>query len=494
MIRTVALQLFKITCFLLLLLTIFSMILVFGLIPTEIVKQESVFPLPGKLDQIPVFNSNSPELVGSEGILLSTFPPQNKRVPAAHLNFPFQGRFDIFCHHFTALGKDGRTLYLGVLLQNLSRETVTIKVLQSASYLAEPEAPYLDLFAIEDNFSGDVYSGPGDRVMNDILRGKLQNNLPITITLLSGESQMLINLPLMIQENNFPQNGRSTFLRLASNGPVYVASLAMYAPVVSTGISRAPMLAEWKKLLDTGQLVEPRDQSPTPLNNTMGHLIYGRVAGVAQGSQWEGTLIDQSSSNYLTIPPPGQAFSYVISSVHQGTLGTQRIQSAKMLVRYPDTAYFAHGNYGVQYHLTIPFYNPTDENQIVGIALQTPIKENQLSKNGLRFRLSFSESIAFRGTVRLNYQDFRHQPQIRYLHLWQHRGEQAGNLVTLMIKPGDRRLVKLDFIYPPDATPPQVLTVSTSERNYVIPIMLKNLFFLLLLALVRRKNFPKIRG
>ncbi|MEG4440612.1 DUF3370 family protein [Microcoleus sp. AT9_B5] len=49
--------------------------------------------LPGKLDSIPLFHSNSPKWVKKEGILLSTFPPDGKKVPAANLNFAFQGHF-----------------------------------------------------------------------------------------------------------------------------------------------------------------------------------------------------------------------------------------------------------------------------------------------------------------------------------------------------------------------------------------------------------------
>jgi hypothetical protein len=31
--------------------------------------------------------------------------------------------------------------------------------------------------------------------------------------------------------------------------------------------------------------------------------------------------------------------------------------------------------------------------------------------------------------------------------------------------PSDQRLVQVDFLYPPDATPPQVLTVKTLEQS-----------------------------
>jgi hypothetical protein len=68
---------------------------------------------------IPVFNSNSPELVREEGILLSTFPPNGKRFPTAHLNFPFQGRFDLFVPPAKAAAPENlRTLYQGVMVYN----------------------------------------------------------------------------------------------------------------------------------------------------------------------------------------------------------------------------------------------------------------------------------------------------------------------------------------------------------------------------------------
>jgi Protein of unknown function (DUF3370) len=38
-------------------------------------------------------------------------------------------------------------------------------------------------------------------------------------------------------------------------------------------------------------------------------------------------------------------------------------------------------------------------------------------------------------------------------------------LATLRMKPKERRLVQVDLIYPPDATPPQVLTVQTQLQG-----------------------------
>ena len=79
---------------------------------------QQVRVLPGKLDSLPVFNSNSPEVVQTEGILLSTFPPEGKQVPSAHLNFPFKGRFDIFAHHIAKAKnrEETRTLFQGIII------------------------------------------------------------------------------------------------------------------------------------------------------------------------------------------------------------------------------------------------------------------------------------------------------------------------------------------------------------------------------------------
>jgi hypothetical protein len=46
--------------------------------------------------------------------------------------------------------------------------------------------------------------------------------------------------------------------------------------------------------------------------------------------------------------------------------------------------------------------------------------------------------------------------------LMMRRGERGKSLVTLTMPPSDRRVVQFDFLYPADATPPQVLTVTTT--------------------------------
>ncbi len=430
--------------------------------PQEIAQPQEVRPLPGKLDSVPVFNSNSPELVLKEGILLSTFPPTGKQVPTAHLNFPFRGRFDLFAHHVArAEPPDNlRTLYMGVIVHNPGPVPVTVDILQAASYLSQPDAPFIQLPDVAENPDGTVYAGPGSRVMSDILRGQRQAEWPPQLVIPPGSSQMLINHPIPVRGLTPPLNGRSTLMRLRSDGTVYMASLALFAKQNPDGSERAPALEEWQTLLVSGDLATPRDKTPTP-PDAAGNIIYGRVAGVASGSQWQAQIVDSASAPHLTIPQPGQAFSYAIASLRGGQLGTGQVQSAPMLVRYPDTAYQAHGNYGIHYALTLPLHNPTASQVAVTLTIQTPVKEDRLSTPGLRFLEPPPTQVFFRGTVRVRYSDDLGRPQTRYAHLVQRRGQQGPALVRLAMPPGSRRLVQVDFLYPPDATPPQVLTIKT---------------------------------
>lgn len=427
--------------------------------PQEVVQSTEVRSLPGQLNSIPVFNSNSPEVVLTEGILLSTFPPQGKRVPQAHLNYPLSGRFDLFTHHLAKAKTQAETrpLYQGVIVYNPNSQPVTFEVLQAASYLTSPDALFVDLPDEADNSSGTVYSGPGSRTMNDILRGLRQQNWPQKVVIGPRRSVMLMNLPIPVGKVVPSSNGRSTLMRLSSSAPVYIANLAMFA-------DRPPTLQEWQSLLENGRLAGPRDRVPTPLEQPVGEVIYGRVAGVASGSQWVGKITDNPDVEYLSIPKSGKSFSYGLNTLHEITFGTRQVQSAKMLVRYPDTAYFAHGNYAIEYNLSLPLDNSTDRTQTVSLSIQTPLKSDD-PKNGILFLKPRDTRVFFRGTVRVRYNDDNGVPQTRYVHLVQRRGQQGVPLVTLNMPRSDRRVVEIDFLYPPDATPPQVLTVKTLKDD-----------------------------
>lgn len=477
----------------------------------EVLRPQEVRPLPGQLDNVPVFNSNSPELVQAPGILLSTFPGAEMGYPDAHLNYPLQGRFDIFAHHIARgiNAGDVRTLFLGIMLYNPTDRPITIDILQGASYLSQ-EAPFRELPSYVANPLGTVFAGPGSRTMNDILRGQRQPLWPDQVVLPPRNYMLLANLPIPLRslsafQNRVPlpqhlvpfplpgtlvaandsdgeptqtpqpppfdpngrppSNGRTLMMYLHTDGPVYAASLAMYAPLNADGSERAPTIWEWQQLLHEGSLAGPRDMPPTPPEfDYFTRFFYGRVAGIAQGSQWSARITDTPDADTLSVPDAGDAISYGLSLLDRGTFGTGQIQSAEMLVRYPDTAYRAHGNYGVHYQLTIPLENNTDNSQTVGISLQTPLKDAEY-QGGLRFLNPPDDQIFFRGTVRIRYNDDFGVPETRYLHIVHRRGQEGEPLVRLNMPPGDRRLVEVDFLYPPDATPPQMLTIESLNNS-----------------------------
>lgn len=430
--------------------------------PQEVLRVQEVRPLPGQLNTIPMFNSNSPELVTQEGILLSTFPPAQKQYPAAHLNFAFRDRFDVFVHHVAKAPKpdDLRSLYIGVIAYNPGPQPVTIDLLQAASYLSQPDAPFNDLPPQVENPSGEVYAGPGSRATDTILRGQRQTGWPDQIVIPPGQSQMLMNLPIPVKTLTPPLNGRSTILRLRSSGPVYLASLAKFATPNPDGTETAPNLADWQTLLTSGELSTPRDRTPTPPTQSSGTIIYGRVAGVALGSAWKAYLSDRPGSFNLTIPDLGQTFSYGLSLLRGGTMGTQQVQSSPMVRRYPDTAYEAHGNYALEYNLTLPLRNPSSEPRQVVIQLDTALKQDKIGQ-GLKFFDPPARQVFFRGTLRIRYPNDQGLPQTTYWHLVQRRGQQGEPLAKFTIPPLTNRLVQVDLLYPPDSTPPQVLTVHT---------------------------------
>jgi hypothetical protein len=92
--------------------------------------------------------------------------------------------------------------------------------------------------------------------------------------------------------------------------------------------------------------------------------------------------------------------------------------------------------------------------------VQTPLKD-EWGNDNLLFLNPRVEQVFFRGTVKVRYEDDSGQTQTRYVHLVQRRGQRGEPLVTLNLPPGAQREVQVNFIYPPDSTPPQVLTVRT---------------------------------
>lgn len=338
-----------------------------------------------------------------------------------------------------------------MLVSNASDKKVHVKLLSALSYSTKPDSPFVALEPVLDNKRGKIHAGPGDRVALDQIRDKKQSGWHRKLTLDPGETKVVYQLPL--------KNGRTGALRIETDGPVYLASLAASASEKKSGKEREPELAEWMQALDL-PLGQPRDKVPTA-PGAPGPLIYGRVAGVQIGTRWEGYLATDNDKSKLPLHV-GDAVSFPISTIIGGTHGTNQVQAAPMIIRYPDTAYASHGNYGVLYDLTVPLFNDSESPLVAGITIQTPLKDWNKS-DSLQFFQTPPSRIFYRGTIKFEWIDSRHKKLKKFVHLVQKQGQQEQPLVEIPLDAHAQVNVQCSLVYPADCTPPQVLTVTASQ-------------------------------
>lgn len=422
-----------------------------------ILRRQTVAPLPGGLDPVLLVNDNNPELITGPGILLSTFPSAGRGVPAAHLDVPLSGRFDLFSHHVYA-GKPeslDSTLWLAVVAQPRGTTPVNLRLLAGSTALSQSldpamaGAPFLPLPALMSQGSTPVWAGPGSRVATELLARHKSPEIPASWTLAPGAPTTLLVLPLPVRGLDPLLNGRNLQLRLESGGPISLATLAAFGPNGSP-----PPAATWAELLEGG--LSPKEHQPTP-RGARGKLIYSRVSGVQIGSVWRGTI---TSPGARWLSASAAPISWPIASLEQGSLGTGQVQTAELQAFYPGTAWAAHGNYGVEYDLTIPLRNTGSRPVQLQLALESPLKHDQ-PHGGLRFNSQPARAVMFRGTVEVSGLDGPGgRPSARQgFHLVQRAGEQGPPLGTVSLAPGGQRQLRVRLIYPADATPPQVLSL-----------------------------------
>ena len=427
-----------------------------------ILRPQTVAPLPGGLDGVLVVNDNNPELITAPGILLSTFPAAGRLEPKAHLDLPLNGRFDLFSHHVYAGKPDSldSTLWLAVVAQPRGAQPVTLQLLSGSTALSQatdnqqPEAPFLPLPALMPQ-DGNVYSGPGSRVATELLNRARSTLLPERWSLAPGTTTTLLMLPLPVRGLDPLLNGRNLQLRLQSNGPVSVATLAAFGDG-----QQPPPASRWSELLNGG--LSPKEHQPTP-RGASGRIVYSRVSGVQIGSVWTGTITDPGKPYLSASRAP---ISWPIASLERGSLGTGQVQTAELKTLYPGTAWAAHGNYGVEYNLSIPLRNTAAQPLQLELALESPLKADR-PQGGLRFNPQPGSSVMFRGTVEVTGLDGEGGAAAgrRSFHLVQRVGQQGPALGTVSLAPGAARNLRVRLIYPADATPPQVLSLLPVKQS-----------------------------
>jgi hypothetical protein len=142
------------------------------------------------------------------------------------------------------------------------------------------------------------------------------------------------------------------------------------------------------------------------------------------------------------------------------------VQTAELKAFYPGTAWAAHGNYGVEYDLTLPLRNGGLKPVQLQLALESPLKGDQ-AIGGLRFKAKPGPPVMFRGTVEVSGLDGPDgKPTGRQgFHLVQRVGQQGPALGSISLAPGGSRTLRVRLIYPADATPPQVLSLLPVKQS-----------------------------
>ncbi len=428
-----------------------------------VLRRQSVAPLAGGLDRVPMVNDNNPELIVGPGILFSGFDPRRgwNGVPlpeaAAHLNSPLNGPFELFSHHVYA-GKPeslDSTLWLAVVAAPRGEQPVRLRLRAGATALSQsvdgqdPAAPFLPLPVLMPQGLTPVWSGPGSRVATELLRRERSPQLPPEWILPPGQLSTLLVLPIPVRGLDPLLNGRNLQLRLEADGPVDLATLAAFGDT-----KQAPAAPVWAQLLQ-GKL-SPKEHAPSP-KGSPGPLIYSRVSGVEQGSAWRGRLTDPGQSSLAMSRAP---ISWPIAALERGTFGTGQVQTPPLSAFYPGTAWAAHGSYGVEYDLTLPLRNDTSAPLSLQLALESPLKNDQ-ALGGLRFNSVPGKAVLFRGTVEVSGLDgTAGKPAGRQgFHLVLRAGQMGPALGTVTLAPGQQRQLQVRLIYPADATPPQVLSL-----------------------------------
>lgn len=424
-----------------------------------------VYPLPGGLDPLPMFNDNSPESVPGSGILLSTLPG---KPGSPFLDYAFNGTFGLFSHHlFIDRVAGTRLLYLGLIASNYGNRPVQLTLSQGASYLSQPDAPFSRrLPSLSDNAAADQFIGPGDRIATELIAGKFQLQ-DVRYTVPPGSSRILYSLPVHTDVAELaPQkdgtqlavNGRSTLMRWQSDGPVYLSSLAWVARRDGEALV-PPSLDDYRSLLNAGKFAGKHE--PTSLYDAAqppkGVFYYGRVAGVSPGLSWSGRLWEGARASER--PGPGQAVGYPLATTYVKRFGTGQNQSGAMLRRYADSPPENHGNYGLHYVLELPFVNPDPRPRRYALRLSEPLNPNAAAGTPLKYAEALIPVAMFRGTLRWSYTDQAGQLQQGFSHLNLHNGERPEPFAELEVPALGQRLLKLELIYPADATPPQLLSI-----------------------------------
>jgi hypothetical protein len=392
-----------------------------------------VLPLPGGLNQTAVLNSNHPEIITGPGIAVSTLPGEG-----AHLDYAFRGDFEVFTHH---QNRSKRNLFQALVLHNPGTAPVKVNIGPSAASFTNA-APYRDHGPLPaPDPWGWRSSGPGDVTASKFLRGERAIHAR-SITLKPGETRVVHSLLIP------PKNEGTGQFRFHAEGPVHGAVVIEDGP---------PTAAAVQSRLASGKLLErhPEDKMPTP-PGAPGQLIFGRVSGVQTGAAWQATVTNDEDGKVFRMTEKEESASYLIVGKRSNTLGTGQDHAAPLARRYDDTAYAAHGNYGVTYDIAVPVRNDAKDPRELRIFFDSPGQPLPLSR-------------VFRGPIAIDITDAKGRTRTEYSHISQKAGDRgAAPFIRLTLAPGESSRVKVRLVYPANSTPPHALRIETGPQAHLM--------------------------
>jgi hypothetical protein len=381
-------------------------------------------PLKGRFNTVPVLHSNQPEQVRGPGILVDTRPGRavdEHGNTMANAAYRFQGPFGLHMHHkyavsastFTSSGRRAELL-LAVVLSNASSQPVTVE-LERGAVRNSFSAPYLgrQMLGVKPLGPRAWNTGPGDATAVALLRYRLDPSLPESLTIPPRGRVVLL------QERLPAQGMMNALLRGTSDGPFHISVVA--AP---DGASEAEVLA----VLDSGVLAPGREYL-AQLDAIHSGQVFSRVSGVAIGDEYRSELShDLDTAGALHVP--------LTSTVRQ-TFGTGEVQVNRLATRTLDSALDNVGTYGVLYDIGLT---------LKGSGSHVLVISHPDSGSAPPF-------IAFRGSIRLPT-----PAEEESVHVGMRSGESLA-LTTLPLSSGQPLPLRLQLVYPADATPGHLLSV-----------------------------------
>lgn len=409
-----------------------------------------ISPLPGGLDQRLVLHSNNPERIETAGILIST----RAQAGDAFLSQPLSGDFDLFLHHIARTPiLSGEQIYLGLVASLPDTQTsgsVELKLLRGNAFLTRPDAPFIELPAVQANSAELIFSGPGDRLAlaeltqaSTIKPQRWQISKPVLL----NSWQLPTNPLWAIQQDN----ALSGLLHFRSQADIDLSLIAIKA-------SSPPALADYLALLKQAQRAGPADANATVYDPQEppggGTFRYGRVAGLVQGSQWQGQI--EVSPTQISQLESATALAWPVASLYLKRYGTGQSQSAPVIKRLPGAAIESQGNYGLHYRLEIKL-PAREQARRYRLSLTQPQSVNQGQPVFLN---PPATQISFRGSIQVSEAGLT-PPAVTRTHLVLHAGERPAPFWQADIAAAETRSLLIEWVYPADATPPQLLLLES---------------------------------